>query len=329
MKRKSLLAYASLSLALVIAISGYYLQRVSAQGQGQGQRPEVRPGHQPDGTFIGPDGTHYVSQKDFIDAGLRCGVRDDEAERGGNGGNPNSAGGGSGLRLAPGSVIIPVYFHIIKSATGAGAVTSTQINNQIAVLNAAFSGTSGGVNTPFRFQLVSTDTTINSTWYTAGPGTTAEAQMKNALRQGSKGALNFYTNSPGGGLLGWATFPSSYASNPKNDGVVCLFSSLPGGTAAPYNLGDTGTHEVGHWLGLYHTFQGGCAASTTNAGDLVADTPAEKSAAFGCPTGRNTCISAGNDPITNFMDYTDDSCMFVFTLGQSDRMDAQWATYRQ
>ncbi len=324
MKKKTSLAYAILVVTLLLSISGYYLQQVSAQ------RPETRPGHQSDGTFIGPDGTHYTSQQAFVDAGLRCGVREADAERdaNGNGGNKIPAAN-TGVRLAAGSVTIPVYVHIIKSTTGVGAVSGTQINNQLAVLNAAFSGSTGGVNTPFRFVLMGTDTTTNNTWFTAGPGTTAEAQMKNALRQGGKGALNFYTNNPSGGLLGWATFPSSYASNPKNDGVVCLYSSLPGGTAAPYNLGDTGTHEVGHWLGLYHTFQGGCAASTTNGGDLVADTPAEKSAAFGCPTGRNTCVSTGNDPITNFMDYTDDSCMFVFSLGQSDRMDAQWTAYRQ
>lgn len=226
---------------------------------------------------------------------------------------PNATGG-----------VIPVYWHVINngSSLSQGNIPDSQITAQINVLNAAYASTG------WSFNLVSTDRTTNATWYTCSGGT-CETQMKSALRKGTADDLNIYSNNMGGGLLGWATFPSSYNSSPSKDGVVILFSSVPGGTAAPYNLGDTATHEIGHWMGLYHTFQGGCAKNASNGGDLVADTPAERSPAYGCPVGRNSCANiAGNDPITNFMDYTDDACMNTFSTGQDTRMDGQFTTYR-
>ncbi len=225
-------------------------------------------------------------------------------------------------------VSITVNFHVIRSSTGAGDVSDTRLNSQIATLNAAYSGRG------FTFVRGTTDRTNNSTWYTMGHGTTAESACKthftNIAANNSAFVLNFYTASPGGGLLGWATFPWDRAGNPSMDGVVVLNSSVNGGTATNYNLGDTATHEVGHWLGLYHTFQSGCGTgNNTTSGDRVADTWAEASPASGCPTGRNTCTTiSGNDPITNFMDYTYDSCMNTFTSGQANRMVSMAASYR-
>ena len=215
---------------------------------------------------------------------------------------------------------IPTYIHIIRSSSGTGGPTASQISNQISVLNAAYAATG------YSFTVVATDTTNNSSWYTCAGGS-CETAMKTALHKGGKNDLNIYLNNMGGGLLGWATFPWEYASAPTMDGVVVLTASLPGGSAAPYNLGDTATHEVGHWMGLYHTFQGGC----NGQGDGVADTPAERSPAYGCPVGRDSCTgrkNTGLDPIENFMDYSDDACMDTFTTGQDARMDSMVTAYR-
>ena len=231
------------------------------------------------------------------------------------------------LRDNPGldvsSGVINVYFHVVSSGS-TGNISDQMINSQMSVLNSAFD------DWGWTFNLVSVDRTSNSTWFNGCYGS-SETAMKNALHRGTADDLNIYTCNPSGGILGYATFPSSYNSAPLKDGVVLLYSSLPGGNAAPYNLGDTGTHEVGHWMGLYHTFQGGCARSETSGGDYVSDTPAERSAAYGCPSGRDTCTGSrfpGLDPISNFMDYTDDSCMNRFSSGQDTRMDAQFTSYR-
>jgi hypothetical protein len=279
----------------------------------------------------------WPSKQAFIDSGARCATRSlsdverDQVEQKiapflaaraqalGQPGTDAKPGGG-GTTVTGGTV--NVYFHVITSVGNVGSVSTQMINAQIDVLNAAY-GPWG-----WTFSLAGSTATANDSWFAMSPGSTAETQAKNALRQGTADDLNIYTANPGGGLLGWATFPSDYTKSPKLDGVVLLYSSLPGGSAVPYNLGDTGTHEVGHWMGLYHTFQGGCARQSSG-GDTVADTPAEKSAAFGCPTGRDSCPTlAGLDPIENFMDYTDDACMDRFLLGQDTRMDAMYSAYR-
>jgi len=217
---------------------------------------------------------------------------------------------------------IPVYVHVIRKGTGLanGDVPDAQIAAQVQVLNDAYTDSS----TPFRFELTETDRTTNASWYTAQPGSSGERAMKRALRKGGASALNIYLSNPGGGLLGWATFPSDYDADPSDDGVVLLYTSVPGGTATPYNLGDTATHEVGHWLGLYHTFQGGCGST----GDRVSDTPPQRRASSGCPRGADTCTGGGVDPIDNYMDYTHDDCMDRFSPGQVTRMTSMWNAYR-
>ncbi|MBI1949000.1 MAG: zinc metalloprotease [Deltaproteobacteria bacterium] len=211
---------------------------------------------------------------------------------------------------------IPVRF-IVFTDRGRYDVSDAQIAAQLAVLDDAYAGIAS-------FSLLSVDRVEDRKCASLRSESRCK-QLARALHPGDgPDVLWIYTANLGRQLLGYATFPWDAASSPTLDGVVVLHSSLPGGSAAPYNEGDTATHEVGHWLGLYHTFQGGCA----EPGDYVADTAAEQSAAYGCPVGRDTCAAAGVDPITNFMDYTEDACMFELSAGQLERADALWATYR-
>lgn len=268
----------------------------------------------------------WTSQQAFVDSGARCSTPTPDPTTAqiiaaliADGIQQHTRAG----TLATGGTI-DVYFHVVNNGTGIanGDVPDAMIQAQMGVLNSAYAGTG------WSFNLAAVDRTTNPSWFLMEPGTVAEAQAKAALRRGTAEDLNIYTANPGGGLLGWATFPWSYANQPAQDGVVVLFSSLPGGSAVPYNEGDTGTHEVGHWMGLFHTFQGGC----TRRNDRVADTPAERSAASGCPIGRDTCTQGqqgiGPDPIHNFMDYSDDACMFEFTPGDDARIDGAFTMFR-
>ncbi|MGH3741371.1 MAG: zinc metalloprotease [Micromonosporaceae bacterium] len=232
---------------------------------------------------------------------------------------------GGGASAAAGSVTVPTVVHVVMAdeTREGGNIPDSMISAQMDVLNEAFAGNTGGAATAFGFDLVKTTRTVNPDWYAVEPSTPQEREMKSALREGGKETLNMYVAGIGGGLLGWAYFPTKQLK--VNDGVVLLNESLPGGTAGKYSEGDTATHEVGHWLNLYHTFQGGC----NGAGDRVADTPAEAAPAFDCPVGQDSCVKkAGLDPIENFMDYTQDSCMHVFSPDQAQRMSDAWTVYR-
>ncbi len=221
---------------------------------------------------------------------------------------PLAAGGGGTVRVA---------FHVLYNGDE-GLVSDDQIDDQIKEMNKNFAGTG------YRFVLTSVDRTENPSWFRMGPFTGAEKQCKQALAIDPAHHLNLYTAKLPRGLLGWAYFPFYFPEDYFLHGVVVHYGSLPGGFIDRFNLGRTATHEAGHYLGLWHTFQGGC----TPPGDEVDDTPYEASPAFGCPIGRNSCPDPGDDPIHNYMDYTDDECYTEFTSGQVARTNYLLPIYR-
>ena len=235
-----------------------------------------------------------------------------------------------------GSVIVPTHVHVLVRDNGTGDVKNWQIRRQMDVLNESFAGRTAEVaaNTPFRFRLDSVERTRNTDWYTMDEEDSREARR--ALRVGDARHLNLYITHFKGDLeelLGFATFPEQYRKAPRLDGAVIWRQSLPGGNAIyetedgvvlNYARGDTATHEVGHWMNLYHTFQGNCGPKN----DYVTDTPRQKFGenVFYCRPEQNTCAGPGSprDPVKNFMNYVADTCMDHFTPGQKDRMNISW-----
>ncbi len=236
-------------------------------------------------------------------------------------------------------VTIRVAFHVIHKGNE-GKVSRARIDQQINVLNKEFR-TFG-----FNFALAGdpdyTDVDADADradWYTMGHLSAEEREAKTTLGKDPERFLNLYTANLGDGLLGWATFPSDLAADVDMDGVVILHTSLPAedGSANPaggtFGLGQTATHEVGHWVGLFHTFQGGCVPPD----DDVKDTPPHQ-VNFGCPSPVPDSCSGDMDPsdstkpwldpVHNFMNYTDDACMSEFTSGQIRRTREQTTTFR-
>lgn len=238
-----------------------------------------------------------------------------------------------------GVLVIQVVFHVIKRTDGTGDLSPEMLQSQIDILNEDFNalaGTPGGQGTNGRFQFVlarfdpdgepttGIEVITHNDWFTDNGGTT----MQRELAWDPTRYLNIYTNDAGG-YLGYATLPQGSAGS-FDDGVVLLWEAVGRNSpAVPYDQGRTATHEVGHYLGLFHTFDGGCgrASSPYTTGDLLADTVAEAEEQYGCTPSASSC-GGGMNPIENYMDYTDDTCMTRFTPEQINRMRCGVVNYR-
>lgn len=245
---------------------------------------------------------------------------------------------------------IPVVVHVIHNGEPIGVgsnISDAQVLSQIQVMNEDFrrmAGTNGfnsdpdGADVQIEFCLAQRTpdgcvtngidrvdmSAVSTTW--SGPGATGntDAILKPATIWDPSQYMNMWSVTfANGGLLGYAQFPGGPANT---DGVVSNYTYFGSNDAAgvtlppPFNLGRTMTHEVGHYLGLYHTFQGGCASD-----DFCADTPPIAAPNYGCPTGTDSCPGGDIDMVENYMDYSDDACMNVFTNDQKARVLATMA----
>ena len=208
---------------------------------------------------------------------------------------------------------IPIMFHVLRTSGPAditGNVSRRLIIKQLRILNRAFA------HTAFKFRIKMITRTTNRSWFYSNRHSSEELAMKRSLRRGGRGTLNVWSVYGGTGSFG--TYPWWYPGNPQKDGIAHTVRSLPGGSNAPYDKGDLLVHEVGHWLGLFHTYEYGCGR---NQSDGVNDTPAEASAAGSCNERRDSCPrERGRDPVHNYMDQVGDSCANQFTRDQRSRM---------
>jgi Pregnancy-associated plasma protein-A len=234
--------------------------------------------------------------------------------------------------LANGTIEIPVVVNVVYR-TAAQNISAAQIASQIAVLNADFAATNADISSiPSLFQGVQAGNvgvtfvldqvrrvSTKKTSFTTNDG------MKKVSGGGIEPLspatkLNIWSCNMSGGILGYAQFPGGALAT---DGVVLLYSAFGVTTAgAPYNKGRTATHEVGHWLNLRHIW-----GDATCGNDQVGDTPLHTGANYGCPAPsiRSSCSGTPVMMTMNYMDYTDDLCMYMFSAGQKTRMNATFA----
>ena len=239
--------------------------------------------------------------------------------------NPNQ------YRLVNGKIEIPVVVNVLYRTT-AENISLTRIQSQIDVLNkdfnalnadyssvpTLFSGVKANVGISFVLDQVIRKATTKTSWGTRDAIKKTKSGGLNPTSPTTK--LNLWIGTIGGGILGYAQFPGGSAAT---DGVVIdpLYIGVTSNSSSsyPYNLGRTATHEVGHWLNLRHIW-----GDTTCGSDLVADTPSHNTANYGVPTypHYSTCTGTPVEMTMNYMDYTDDRGMYMFSIGQKARMDA-------
>jgi len=226
---------------------------------------------------------------------------------------------------------IPVVFHVIQNTSGDGFLSASTIQDQIDVLNEDFQAIVGspgapGTNANIRFYLATNDPQGNSTngitystnnnWYMDS------GNYWDTLAWDTNRYFNIYTNAVPCCYGYVADFPQTGIVGTNEDRVVLWWEAVgkqptPGW---PGNMGRTATHEAGHYLGLYHTFDSGCGSATNcyGTGDLICDTNGQRNPTYGCPSSASSCGS--QDPFHNYMDYTDDACLWEFTPEQVNRM---------